>query len=195
MKQEPASSKQQGDEGTTDRGNGLARQRGNEVLWLRLAGLAAILLVLIRLVGCRAGGVGEAEKRWQASNVVDYHIQVREVQSTWCYYEIDLEVRGGQVVTGTVTAYPGPARNCWNYTGGVIQEPVALSPDQAARWTVPGLLEIARQWEGLAGQKDMDVDLEFDPQLGYPIKLHKDNMVAYDDDTGLEVLQFEPVGP
>ena len=195
MKREAASNKQLGDEETADRGNGPARQRGNEVAWLRLAGLAAILLVLIRLVGCRAGGVGEAEKRWQVSNVVDYHIQVREVQSTWCYYEIDLEVRGGQVVTGTVTAYPGPARSCWNYTNGIIQEPVALSPDQAARWAVPGLFEIARQWEGVAGQKDMEVKLEFDPQLGYPTRLHKDNIVAYDDDTGLQVLQFERVEP
>ena len=170
-------------------------RRRNEVMWLRLAGVVVVLLLIVRLVGCRASTVEGAEKRWQESGVTDYRIQVREVQSTWCSYEISLEVRGGQVVTGTVTASPGPARSCWNYTNGIIQKPVILPPDQAARWTVPGLFEIARQWEGLAGQKDMDVKLEFDPRLGYPRRLHLDNTVAYDDDTGLEVLQFEPLGP
>jgi hypothetical protein len=209
----------------------VARQRGNEILWLRLAGLAAILLLIIRLVACQpsgveeaekslqagsveeaekslqaggveeaekslqAGGVEEAEKRWQATDVASYRIQVREVQSTWCYYEINLEVQNGQVVTGTIIAYPGPAQGCWSYTDGVVRKPIALSPDEAARWTVPGLFEIARGWEGLAGQKDMEIALEFDPKLGYPTRLRMDNTVVYDDDAGLSVVQFEPLEP
>jgi hypothetical protein len=221
--QQTAGSEQQRDE--------VARQRGNEILWLRLAGLAAILLLIIRLVACQpsgveeaekswqaggveeaekswqaggveeaekswqAGGVEEAEKRWQAAGVADYRIQVREVQSIWCYYQINLEVQDSQVVSGTITAYPGPAQSCQNYTNGVVRKPIALSPDEAARWAVPGLFEIARSWEGLAGQKDMEVKLEFDPKLGYPTRLHMDNTVIYDDDAGLNVLQFEPLGP
>jgi Family of unknown function (DUF6174) len=185
--QPTAGSEEQRDEAT--------RQRRNETLWLRLAGLAAILLLLVRLVACQPSSVGEAEKRWQASGVVDYRIQVREIQSTWCYYEINLEVQNNQVVTGTIIAYPGPAQSCWSYTDGVVQKPIALSPDAAARWTVPGLFELARDWEGLAGKKDMKIGLEFDPELGYPTSLHRDNIIAYDDDAGLSVLQFEPLRP
>ena len=168
-----------------------ANKRQNEALLLRLTGLAALVLVAVRLIGSGADVVAEAEQRWQDSAVSDYRIQVRELQGTWCYYDVNTEVRGGQVVTSTITAHYGPARGCWNYTGGVVEEPVGLSPETAARWTVPGLFDIARQWEDLGGDKDLEIALEFDPKLGYPVRLFRDNTVAIDDQEGLSVVDFQ----
>lgn len=67
-----------------------------------------------------------------------------------------------------------------------------LSPREGARWTVPGLFEIARGWRQLAGVADMRIVLEFDPELGYPTALLKDNVVAIDDELYLKTESFLP---
>lgn len=140
-----------------------------------------------------AGRVEDAERRWQAGGVSDYRIVVREVHSTWCYYDVAVEVQRGEVVSGTVTAHPGPASDCGLYAEGVVEEPVSLAPAEAARWTVPGLFQIAREWQALAGREHMGVVLEFDASLGYPTALSRDNEAAVDDDTWLQTLEFTRV--
>ncbi|NLF03279.1 MAG: hypothetical protein GX601_20130, partial [Anaerolineales bacterium] len=110
----------------------------------------ALLLVLVLLAACSTP-LQDAERQWQASGVTDYRIAVREVHSTWCYYDVAVEVQHGEAVSGTVTAHPGPASDCGLYVDGVVEEPVSLAPAEAARWTVPGLFEIAREWQALAG--------------------------------------------
>jgi hypothetical protein len=137
-----------------------------------------------------ASSIEEAEARWQASGITDYQIRVVEVDSVWCSYVVDLEVRQGQVVTGTVLAQPGPADDCRRYTGGVVDRAVGLSLEQARRWTVPSLFRIAHNWGALAGTASMRIRLEFDPERGYPTVLSKDNEVAEDDDLYLETVQF-----
>jgi hypothetical protein len=171
------------------------KPRLGDVQILRLAGLAALVLLACRVVSLEPNAVAEAEQCWTEGGVTDYRIQLREVQGTWCYYDIEVEVRADRVVTGTATAHLGPARGCWAYTEGVVEEPVSLSPDEAARWTVPGLFEIAHDLDSLAGRKDMKVVLEFDPALGFPTRLFRDNTVAMDDEEGLSVVQFERLGP
>jgi len=141
--------------------------------------------------GCGASTVQNAEARWQASGVTDYRIRVQEVRSIWCVYRIELKVRGGQIASATVTASPGPAQGCWDYTDGVIDKPIDLSPQDAERWTVPGLFELARQLEPLARQKDMEIQFEFDSDLGYPLRMARDDVQSLDDDTLLTTLYFE----
>ena len=140
-----------------------------------------------------ADRIKEAERLWASSGVTHYRIRVREVHSLWCYYEISLEVQNEEIVAGTITAHYGPAQSCWAYTNGVVGEPVSLTPAQAARWTVPGLFKIAHEWEALDGAKDMRIFLEFDPELGYPTALSRDNTAALDDEMGLITLQFDPL--
>ena len=140
----------------------------------------------------KVGGLEEAARRWQAAGLTDYRIRLREVHSVWCSYEVSLEVRQGEVVTCTVRAIPGPADDCRHYTDRVVWEPVGLSPSEGARWTVPGLFEIARGWRQLAGTADMRIVLEFDPELGYPTALLKDNVVAIDDELYLKTESFLP---
>jgi len=137
--------------------------------------------------------IEEAERLWEASRVTHYRIQVREVHSTWCYYEISLEVQNEEIVTGAITAHYGPARSCWNYTNGAVGEPVSLAPADAARWTVSGLFKIAHEWEVLNGAENMRILLRFDTELGYPSALLRDNEAALDDDMWLETLQFDPL--
>jgi hypothetical protein len=120
---------------------------------------------------------------------------VGETHSIWCHYEISLEVRDGQVVTGTITAYPGPAQDCGAYTKGIVNEPLALSEEDAARWTVPGLFQEAYRWAAWTLRPDMEIKLEFDPELGYPQRIFHDHKTAVDDEGGLSVSQFERLGP
>jgi len=141
-----------------------------------------------------ADQIQEAERLWAASRVTHYRLQVREVHSTWCYYEISLEVQNEAIVAGTITAHYGPARGCWNYTDGTVGEPVSLAPEDAARWTVPGLFRIAHEWQRLVGEKDMEILLRFDPEFGYPSALLRDNETIMDDDMWLETLRFDPLG-
>ncbi len=166
-------------------------QRRKEVAWLRLAGVAILLLVLLRLVTCRASAVEQAKKRWQQKAITDYRIQLQEFRSVWCYYDIVAEVQGERVIAATTTAHYGPARSCGFYGDHAVDEPVALSPEQAARWTVPGLFEIASDLESRLGNQDWKIVLEFDPELGFPRKLSMDNEQAYDDDWGIVVLQVD----
>ena len=137
--------------------------------------------------------VEEAERLWEASGVTHYRIQIREVHSTWCYYEISLEVQNEEIVTGTITAHYGPARGCWAYTNGAVEEPVSLAPAEAARWTVPGLFKIAHEWVLLVGPENMRILLRFDTELGYPLALYRNKKEVHDDDMWLETLQFDPL--
>ncbi|HSJ53562.1 MAG TPA: DUF6174 domain-containing protein [Anaerolineae bacterium] len=144
------------------------------------------------LAACGAGPVGRAETRWEAAGAEAYRFHLREFRSVWCVYEVDLVVQGSQVMTATVTARPGPAQGCWDYTQGVVERPVALSPEEApTHWTIPGIFEIARDWQEQAGQKGLRVELEFDPELGYPLRIYRDNEAAYDDDWGLSISKLE----
>lgn len=161
--------------------------------WWFLLALGTLTIPLI--AGCGASKVQDAEARWQASGVTNYRIRVQEVRSIWCVYWIELEVRGEQIASATVTASPGPAQGCWEYTGGVIDEPIDLSPQDAERWTVPGLFRLARQLEPLAGEKDMEIEIEFDSDLGYPLRLARDDVQALDDDALLTTLHFERLEP
>jgi len=103
-----------------------------------------------------------------------------------------VEVRGSQVVSATVTAHSGPAQGCSSYTQGVLERPVALASKEApAYWTVAGMFEIARDWQGQAGQKGLRVELEFDPELGYPRRIYRDDEAALDDDWGLSISALE----
>lgn len=136
--------------------------------------------------------IKESEHLWETSRVTHYQIQVREVHNTWCYYDINLEVQNQQIVTGTITAHYGPVRYCW-LTEGVVEEPVGLAPGEAARWTVPGLFELAREWQALAGAEHMKIGLSFDTELGYPRRLSRDNQMAVDDDMWLETLHLAPL--
>ncbi|MFN2218953.1 MAG: DUF6174 domain-containing protein [Anaerolineae bacterium] len=137
--------------------------------------------------------IEEAERLWETSRVTHYRIQVREVHSAWCYYEISLEVRNEEIITDTITAHYGPARGCWNYTNGAVGEPVSLAPEEATRWTVPGLFKIAHEWQELTGAENMRILLRFDTQLGYPSALLRDNETMMDDDIWLETLRFDPL--
>lgn len=166
-------------------------QRRKEVAWLRLAGVALLLLVLLRLITCRAGAVEQARKRWEGKAISDYRIQLQEFHSLWCYYDVVAEVREGRVLTATLTAHYGPARSCGFYGDRVVEEPVAVSPEQAARWTVPSLFETAGDLESRVGQKGWKIDLAFDPDLGFPRRLAMDNEQAYDDDWQIVVIQVD----
>ena len=156
--------------------------------------LIALLLLAVGLAACGASPVEQAERRWQEAAVEDYRIQVREMRSIWCLYDAALEVRGGQVVNATVTAQPGPAQDCALYVHGVIGEPVPIPPEGAQRWTVEGLFETAHALSDQMGDKDLDITLEFDPDLGYPRVLARDHTQMYDDDwrisVALEVLEW-----
>jgi hypothetical protein len=171
------------------------KPRLGDVQILRLAGLAVLVLLALKLLPLKTSPIAEAEQRWADGGVSDYHMRLREIQSTWCFYDIEVEVRADRAITGTVTAHLGPARGCWAYTEGVVEEPVSLSPDEAARWTVPSLFEMAQDLDSLSGEKNMKVVLEFDPVLGYPTRLFRDDTAAVDDEEGLSVVQFERLEP
>lgn len=142
-----------------------------------------------------AGSVEEAEARWQASGITDYRIKIHETHSVWCWYEVNLEVQQGQVVTGTVTAHRGPADDCRHYVNRIVGAPVGLSPTSGSRWTVPGLFEIARGWRAEAAEENLRILVEFNPKLGYPTLLRRDRAAALDDEISLEIWQFEPLRP
>ena len=150
-----------------------------------------VLFLILGLTACGASPVTQAEQRWREAGISDYRIQVREVHSIWCLYDAELEVRGGQVVSATVTAQPGPAQGCWQYVQGVIGEPIPIPVEEAQQWTVESLFETAHTLDVLAGRKDMEITLEFDPDLGYPLTLVSDNVQATDDDRMITVRHFE----
>lgn len=153
----------------------------------------SILIVLVLSVAaCGSGPVGRAEGRWEAAGVEAYRLHLQEFRSVWCLYEVDLEVRDGQIVSATVTASPGPAQDCHQYTQGVIESPISLPVEEApAYWTVPGMFEIAHDWQDQAGRKGLRVELEFDTELGYPRRIHRDDEAAMDDDWGLSITDFQ----
>ena len=155
--------------------------------------LGALLVVLLAsLAGCGSSPAEDAVQRWQDSGVEDYRLRVREVHSIWCYYDLEVTVQDGQVVSATAAAHPGPARQCWHYdTGDVIDKPVAVDPGQAEHLTVPALLEMAQKLEALQGEKDWDIELEFDAELGYPLRLLQDNVEWLDDDGLIAINEFE----
>jgi len=154
-----------------------------------------LALLALGLVACGASPVAEAERRWQAAGIGDYRIQVREVHSIWCLYDAEVNVRGGQVVSATVTAQPGPAQDCHLYVHGVVGEPVPIPPEEARQWTVEGLFATARILDEQRGDKGMVVTLEFDPELGYPLTLASDNVQATDDDRMIAIRHFEVLAP
>jgi hypothetical protein len=150
-----------------------------------------LTVMLLALVGCGSGPVGRAEARWEAAGVEAYRLHLREFRSVWCVYEVDLEVRGSQVVSAAVTARPGPAQNCSDYTQGIVERPIAIPPEEApAYWTISGMFEIARDWQQQAGRKGLRVELEFDPELGYPQRIYRDDEAASDEDWGLSISEL-----
>lgn len=150
------------------------------------------VVTVLALASCGSGPVGHAEARWQAAGVEAYRLHLREFQSVWCVYDVDLEVQGNRVLSATVTARPGPAGGCLQYTQGIVESPVSLPADEApAHWTVSGMFDIARKWQEQAGQKGLLVELEFDPQLGYPQRIYRDDEAAVDDDWGLSITALE----
>ncbi len=158
---------------------------------MKLLHAAVLTLLALGLIACGASPVAEAERRWQAADIGDYRIQVREVHSIWCLYDAEVEVRGGRVVSATVTARPGPAQDCYLYVDGIVGKPVTIPPEEARRWTVEGLFATAHALEAQRGNKEMAVTLTFDPALGYPLTLAGDNVRATDDDLVITVRHFE----
>jgi hypothetical protein len=154
----------------------------------------ALLMLTLALASCSSNPVKTAEARWATSAISDYRIHVREFHSVWCYYDIHLEVRSGEIVSGTITAHYGPAQSCWHHGLDVVDEPVDLSVETAAQWTVPGLFETAHRYQEWVGKENMEITLEFHP-FGYPLRLAHDNVEAYDDDGGLTVEHFEMLEP
>jgi hypothetical protein len=162
---------------------------------VRWTGLLAVLLVLTGLLGCGTNQVDEAEVRWQNSGLVNYRIRLREFHSIWCFYDVGVEVRGGQVVAATATAHYGPAQSCGYYGDRVVDEPASVPPDKAAHWTVPALLETARTVEECLGKAGWRARLEFDPELGYPLTMALDDEQALDDDWSISVVHLERIEP
>lgn len=150
------------------------------------------VLIVLALASCGSGPVGHAEARWQSAGVEAYRLRLREFQSVWCVYDVDLEVQADRILSATVTARPGPAGDCLQYTQGVFDSPVPLPADEApAHWTVSGMFEIAREWQEQAGQKGLRIELEFDPQLGYPQRIYRDDETVVDEDWGLSITALE----
>jgi hypothetical protein len=142
-----------------------------------------------------ATSVEEAERRWQSTGLTDYQIRVAETHSVWCTYHVSLEVQDSHVVSGTITAQPGPANSCWRYTDGVVGQPIDLSPAEATPWTVPGLFRFAHRCEAAMADEAMWVRLRFHPKLGYPTGLGLNNLEALDDDIWLRTLSFRQLEP
>jgi hypothetical protein len=158
----------------------------------RLAPLA-LLALLPLLVACGADPVAEAEAHWLAAGVDAYRLEAREIRSIWCYYDLEVEVRAGQVVSALVTAHPGPAQACWHYGDVEYDVPAAIDPAEAADWTVPHLFEIARRLSEEQGARGMRITLEFHPELGYPTHLARDDEAVYDEDWAIAVTHLEQI--
>lgn len=160
--------------------------------WLSL--VLCGLVCLSFLAACGSDAVDQAEERWQAAGIDDYRLQVRDLHSTWCYYDLEVEVRGDEVVSGYVTANPGPAGVCGLYGGTPLGERVPVEPAKLADWTVPHLFEIARRLAAERGERNVDAEVELHPELGYPTRLARDNEIAHDDDWLITVSALEPLG-
>jgi len=158
----------------------------------RLAALGALACLL--LAGCGSNAVDRAEALWQAAGLDAYRFQARDFHSVWCYYDLEVGVRGGQVVSGYVTANPGPAQQCGHYGDTPFGQQVAVDPGELADWTVPHLFDVARSLAAEQGEPNLDITLEFDSDLGYPTRLARDNEMAYDDDWFITVSALEPPG-
>ncbi|MGD8399088.1 MAG: DUF6174 domain-containing protein [Anaerolineae bacterium] len=150
-----------------------------------------LLALLPLLTACGADPVAAAEARWLAAGIDAYRLEAREVRSIWCYYDLEVVVRGGQVVSALVTAHPGPAQACWHYGDAEYDVPRDVDPAQAADWTMPHLFEMARHLSAEQGKHGIKITVEFDPDIGYPNRLARDDEAVYDEDWAITVTHLE----
>jgi hypothetical protein len=131
--------------------------------------------------------IDQAEQKWKAKGVTNYHIEISSINTTWKPIAIyKITVKNGQVIQ--------QANNFNDPVGGgksLTPYPTLASFD-ATKYTVPGLFAIARaevnsQWyEG-----ETAFAIEFDSAYGFPKKIARDNIHYTDTETIWEVQMFQ----
>ncbi len=115
--------------------------------------------------------IDNAIRTWEDNNLDSYFVDIEEIRSD------DSQRIRVVVVDGEVSV----AQRLLRATAGDWGEPVAIPLEEAEAYTVDALLARVRQDALGAGEVPLNIDVVFDPQLGYPAIVNAQAMATYNE--------------
>jgi len=124
--------------------------------------------------------ISSAEEIWLSFGIEDYAIEVTIV-SIWHLQTNRIQVHNGEVLTADAICQPSPTEG----------DSCEVQPFKAEDFTVSGLFRYARTEARRDGGEWTEI--EFEPNYGFPNKIHYDNPGMFDEEFTLLVIVFEPI--
>lgn len=150
--------------------------------------LALFMFLVFTLAGCNgnhadisSGVLQDNLKKWQEMKIQDYRIEVMVVNSIWHAQQNTLTVVNGFPVDAESTCSPAPME-----FGECVIQTFDLHD-----FEVEGLFRKAQ--EVLKSDGAADIEVEYDPDYGFPVEILYDDPAVVDDDWSWRVISFTQI--
>ncbi|MFN2144605.1 MAG: DUF6174 domain-containing protein [Anaerolineales bacterium] len=150
------------------------------------AATVLVLLAILWLTSCDGGSslsadITRGESKWQSQDIQNYIIEVAHSAGTWHYQTHTITVQNGEVIDASATCIVAPMETAL----GQECEVQAYDPED---YTIPGLFKLA--WAHFENFPTQNLEVEFDPDYGFPTAIRYDDPDILDDDQYWGVKSF-----
>lgn len=150
--------------------------------------LLQIMFLLFIVAGCNGNNSNNATelleshlKKWQEMKIQDYSIEVMVVNSIWHAQKNTLTVKNGSLINVVSVCSPAPME-----FGECVIQTFDMHDLQ-----VEGLFSKAE--EMLKDEGSGNLEVEYDPDYGFPVEIIYDDPAVVDDDWSWRVISFTQI--